>query len=321
MNYPSPKSSPNPYIDPINNHTSFYSENFEFSRYKDESENLLSNESYKLINFSINKFDSQLRIESNKPTNFSSNNEGECLEEDIPNDFLNKNNIFEIRNLENDFNKEIFNDNNNYNYLRLPQNFIQEEKKESKIHLKKKRNNNTTKFKSDNLIRKVKHILLNNLLNFINDKISELSEHETMFGKLKNIGQKERSEGNIEYNKQFLNKTLFEIFSSKITGRITNFLSDYNGKIIENLLKEKDDNKRKYFNDLFNLTFTQSLNHFNGTFYYKELDGMKRMVDEVKKESKGDEEYKIHLNHYFLHFEEIINNKKGKKNKDNKKSI
>ena len=318
MNYLSPKSSPNPYFEPINNLTSSYSKNFEFSRDKDESESQLRNDSYKLINFSINEIDSQFRIESNKPTNFSSNNEGGCIEEDLPNDFLN---LFEINNLENDINKEIFNENNNDNYLRLPQNIIQEEKKESKIHLKKKRNNNTTKFKSDNLIRKVKHILLDNILHFINDKINELSEHKTIFGKLKNIGQKERSEGNTEYNKQFLNKTLFEIFSSKITGRITNFLSDYNEKIIDNLLKDKDDNKRKYFNDLFNLTFTQSLNHFNGTIYYKELDGMKRMVDEVKKESKGDEEYEIHLNHYFLHFEEIINNKKGKKNKDNKKNI
>ena len=167
----------------------------------------------------------------------------------------------------------------------------------------------------------MKHILLDNILHFINDKINELSEHKTIFGKLKNIGQKERSEGNTEYNKQFLNKTLFEIFSSKITGRITNFLSDYNEKIIDNLLKDKDDNKRKYFNDLFNLTFTKSLHHFNGTNYYKELDGMKRMVDEVKKESKGDEEYENHLKYYFLNFEEIINNKKGKKSKDNKKNI
>ena len=317
MDYPSPKISSNSYFDSNNYLTSFNSENSDFSRDNDESENLLRNDSNKLASFSYNEFDSKFRIDSNKPTNFSSNNEGGFLEEDISHDFLAKNNLFEINNLENDIDKVIFNENN----LPLPQNFAQEEQKENKTHLKKKRNNNTTKFKSDNLIRKVKHILLNNILNFINDKISELSGHKTIFGKLKNIGQKERSEGNIEYNKQFLNKTLFDIFSSKITGRITNFLSDYNEKIIDNLLKDKDDNKRKYFNDLFNLTFTQSLHHFNGTNYYKELDGMKRMVDEVKKESKGDEEYENHLKYYFLNFEEIINNKKGKKSTDNKKNI
>jgi len=317
MDYPSPKSSTNSYFDSNNYLNSFYYENSDFSRDKDESENQLQSNSNKLASFSFNEFDSQIRIDSNKLTNFSSKNEGGYLEEDISNVFLIKNNLIEINNLENDIDKEIFNKNN----LPLPQNFVQEEKNESKTLLKKKRNNNSTKFKSDNLIRKVKHILLNNILNFINDKITELSGHKTIFGKLKNIGQKERSEGNIEYNKQFLNKTLFDIFSSKITGRITNFLSDYNEKIIDNLLKDKDDNKRKYFNDLFNLTFTQSLNHFNGTNYHKELDGMKRMVDEVKEESKGDEEYENHLKYYFLNFEEIINNKKGKKSKDNKENI
>jgi len=50
MNYPSPNSSPNSYIEPINNLTSFYSENFEFSKDKDESENQLRNDSNKLIN-------------------------------------------------------------------------------------------------------------------------------------------------------------------------------------------------------------------------------------------------------------------------------
>ena len=70
---------------------------------------------------------------------------------------------------------------------------------------------------------------------------------------------------------------------------------------------------KKYFNDLFNLTFSQNLNHFNGTNYYKELNGMKRMDYELKKESKDDEEYEIHLKHYFLNFEKIINKKKGRK--------
>lgn len=304
MTYPSPKSSINLYIDPCNSLTS---ENFELARDKDESKNLLRNE-------------------SNRPTLYSSNNEGGYLDEDIPNDSLNRNFLFGIGSFENDIDNEdngineIFNENNNDKNLSLLQSFVQEKNEEIETLLRTKRNNNS-KFKSDNLIRKVKHILLDNILNFINGKISEFSEHKSIFGKLKNIGQKERSEGNVEYNKKFLNKTLFDIFSSKITGRITNYLSNYNEKIIDNLLKEKDLNKRQYFNDLFNLTFVQSLNHFNGTKYYKELNGMKRMVDEVKKESEGDEEYENHLKYYFLNFEEIINKKKGKKIKYNKKNF
>ena len=317
MNYLSPKRSINSYIVPNNSLTS---ENIEFARDKDESENLIRNVSNKLINFSNNEFDSQFRNESNKPTLYSSNNEDGYLDEDIPNDSLPKF-LFETENDIDNEDNEIFNGNNNDINLPLPINIVQEENEAIEKLLRRKRNNNS-KFKSDNLIRKVKHILLDNILNFINGKINEFSEHKSIFGKLKNIGQKERSEGNAEYNKKFLNKTLFDIFSSKITGRITNFLSNYNEKIIDNLLKEKDLNKRQFFKDLFNLTFLQSLNHFNGTHYYKELNGMKRMVDEVKNESKGDEEYENNLIYYFLHFEELINKKKGKKKiKDNKKNI
>ena len=303
MIYPSPKCSINSYIDHNN---SFTSENFELGRDRNEFENLLRNESNNVINFSINGFDSQIRIESNRPTFFSSNNEGGYLDEVIPN--------FE-NDIDNEVN-EVFNDNNNDSNQNFVQ--VQEENEQIETLLRRKRKNNS-KFKSENLIRKVKHILLDNILNFINDKITEFNEHKSIFGKLKNIGQKARSEGNAEYNKKLLNKTLFDVFSSKITGRITNFLSDYNEKIIDNLLKEKDLNKRQYFSDLFNLTFVQSLNHFNGTNYYKELNGMKRMVDEVKKKSEDDEEYENNLKYYFLHFEEIINKKKGKKIKDNKK--
>ena len=90
MNYPSPKSFTNSNFD---SNTPFYSENFEFSRDNDESENLLRNDSNKLASFSNNEFERQIRIESNKPTNFSSNNEGGFLKGDIFNDFLSKNNL------------------------------------------------------------------------------------------------------------------------------------------------------------------------------------------------------------------------------------
>ena len=141
MNYPSPKSFTNSNFD---SNTPFYSENFEFSRDNDESENLLRNDSN-----TNNEFERQIRIESNKPTNFSSNNEGGFLKGDIFNDFLSKNNLFEINNLENYIHKEIINENNNDNDLSLLQSFAIEEKKENKTHLKRKRNNNITKFKND----------------------------------------------------------------------------------------------------------------------------------------------------------------------------
>jgi len=293
----------NCYIDPNNNLN--HSDNSELSRD---------------FNFNEYSFRNGLSFlnDSNKQTSFSSISNCENFDEDKSYDLFSKNNLFGLNDFKNDFqdfHDNIDNENNNDINIPIPQDFAQEGIQENTSYLRRKRGKNSSKFKDDSLRRKVRHILLDNILDFINHKISDPNKHKTNFGKLKNICQNERSDGNVENNKKFLKKTLFEIFSSKITGRIKNFLENYNENIIKNLLEEKDLDKRNYFNNLFKLTFVQCLNHFNGTEYFKELNGMKKMSDEVKKASQGDEEYENNLKHYFLHFEEIINNKKGKKNK------
>lgn len=313
-----PKRDINSYIDPNNNLNSFNSENSEHSKNFYVPEYPLKNEPNKLSNIPINEFGISFLNESNKQTYLSSINDGEYFDEDKSYDAFTKNNWLGLNDFQNDFQDffgDIDNKNNNDINIPIPQNFVQEESQENTNYLRRKRKKNSSKFKDDSLRRKVRHILLDNILDFINHKISEPNEHKTNFGTLQNISQNERSDGNVENTKKFLNKTLFEIFSSKITGRIKKYLENYNENIIKNLLEEKDLDKRNYFNNLFKLTFVQSLNHFNGTEYYKELNGMKKMSDEVKKASQGDEEYEKNLKHYFLHFEEIINNKKSKKNK------
>lgn len=316
------------------NLSSFLSENSEFKR--DKFDYSFMNDPNKLANLSFNGYEYPIRNEPNKsiideyeglfrndtnrPTNFSSKNEDENLSKETFSNILTKNNIFRINdeNILQTFHFDIDKENSIDKNISLSKNSVKEENREINNYLKKKRYN--AKFKSDNLIRKVKHILLDNILHFINYKIDEIYGHNIIFGKLKNLSQKERSEGNIEYNKLFLNKTLGEICSSKITGRITNFLSNYNEKIVKNLLEEKDLNKRNYFKNLFNLTFIQSLDHFNGTKLFKELNGMKRMIDEVKNECKDDLDYENNLKYYFIHFEEIIKKKRSKKD-INKKII
>ena len=56
----------------------------------------------------------------------------------------------------------------------------------------------------------------------------------------------------IEYNKQLLQKQLKEIFSENITTRINNYRQDFNKKLVERLINEKDSEKRNYFNKFFN---------------------------------------------------------------------
>ena len=100
-------------------------------------------------------------------------------------------------------------------------------KKELSPLLKKKRGRTKTgnnesehnKFSDDNLRRKCKHIVLENTMNFINDKIVDFYGNigKGMFiKKLLIINQSQITNATILFNKIFLNKTLGEIFSDKI---------------------------------------------------------------------------------------------------------
>ena len=149
---------------------------------------------------------------------------------------------------------------------------IIEENKEIEIEIKnenikpvkllgrKKANSNQVgihnKFCDDNLRIKCKHIILSSLMDFINKKIYELYDGNIGQGILKKklyiINNKQKSNTIVQYNKDFLNKNLKDIFSEKITARCTNISPDFNKILIQNLLDEKDEKKKNYFNKLFN---------------------------------------------------------------------
>ena len=173
-----------------------------------------------------------------------------------------------------------------------------------------------TKYDDDNMRRKCKHIILDNLLYFINYKIRIFYDNKIGQGalkkELKTLNQKQKSESNIQFNKEFLYKTIGEIFSDKISGRITNFSPDHNKKLIESLINEKDIKKKVYFNNLFNLTFLQCLGHFRGTECHQELKGMNSLENELKKYS-NDPNYAMNIDYYLKNYEKIINKKKSRK--------
>ena len=179
----------------------------------------------------------------------------------------------------------------------------------------------TTKCSDDNIRRKCKHIVIDNLLEFINRQICIFYNNNIGKGicikQLQNLSQKQKSESNIEFNKQMLNKSIGEIFS-EISGRYTNFSPKHNYNLIQSLLNDADVNIRNYFNKLFRLTFLQCFKHFRETEYHAELNGMRLLSEELKSYSMEDEDYLGTLKHYFLHYEEIINNKKSRKSKKSK---
>jgi hypothetical protein len=206
-----------------------------------------------------------------------------------------------------------------------------EENKENKEILHQKRGRKTekevlishNKFANDNLRKKSKHIMLSELLNFLNMKLREIYNGNLGSGillkQLLTMNHKQKSNINISDNKIFLQKTLQDIFSDEISKRYTNFPSTHNKDLINRLLNEEDDQKRNYFNKLFNLTFIQVLHHFQNKEKIEELLGLKTYIEALKK-YENEKDYYENLVFHITNFQEIIDSKKSrlsKKRKDN----
>ena len=214
----------------------------------------------------------------------------------------------------------------------LNSNKIRENKNNNLIsisHLGRKRKSEKTigqhnRFSDDNLRRKCKHIMLDNIKDFINAKIKKIYNGnigKSIFKKeLLTLNKNIKSDARIEFNQNFINKTLSEIFSDNISTRFTNFLPNHNKSVIEELINEEDQIKRIYFKKLFSITILKCLKHFRGEESYSEIEGMKRLneIKEKLKEENEENEYIRVLEFYFNNFEDIINNKKPKKSKKTK---
>jgi hypothetical protein len=198
----------------------------------------------------------------------------------------------------------------------------QEEKPEKKPKFGRKRGRSGiegkhNKFSDDNLRRKCKHIILNEILMFINDKINKIYDGDLGQGilikKLYTLNHNQKANAVIKYNKEFLYKTLEDIFSD-ISRKVTSYPKDYNKNLIKSLKNEKDYEKKKYFQNLFNLTFLQCLNHFNEKKICEELVGMKNMSKILDGYSE-DQDYLDNLKLCFTNYESFINNTKSRKSR------
>ena len=172
------------------------------------------------------------------------------------------------------------------------------------------------KYSDDNIIRKCKHLILNCIMNFINEKIKEIYNGNignNIFKKeLLTLNKFQKSNAQINYNKEFLTKTLEEIFSETISSRFTNYLPQHNKNVIKSLENEEDIEKRKYFQKLFNLNFLQCLKHIRKEEFFEELNGLKNF-NEIKDELIEEKEYISILEYYIDNYEVIIISKMYKK--------
>ena len=169
------------------------------------------------------------------------------------------------------------------------------------------------KFSDDNLRKKIKYLVLSNVMKYINliiEKIYKGNIGNNIFKKkLLTINKDQISNAKIEFNQNFLNKNLGDIFSEPISSKFTNYLSNHNELLINSLKNEKDQNKQILFNKIFDLTFLQCLEHFRGTV---SLDILKGIVcfDKIKENYADEIEYLHILEYYINNYEKIIMRKK-----------
>jgi hypothetical protein len=170
----------------------------------------------------------------------------------------------------------------------------------------------------DNMTRKIKVIVLKSFLDYFNNKIKDIykdSESKSSW-KLEKLNQSQVSKANLEYNRIFFKKTLKEIFSDTITSKWKKKDTNHNKMIINNLLNEEDETKRKIFEKNLNSTFLDLLKYLRGEKegleYFEGLEFDEFMLSNITK----DENYYKKFIYTMNNIEKLIYEKKSRKRKN-----
>ena len=283
-----------------------------------ETYNILENKPYKKINMNNdiytsleNEVDSQEIINltiSNNNRQIAPTKASTKFDKSFDNNFYDYNSI---KNSSNIFSDSIRGGIDEVNLLELKSNL---NIKKKKVGRKRKLDyEENLKITNDNMIRKCKHLVITYCMEFLNYQIKKIYHDDIGEGirikKILDINNEQKVDNKLESSKVFLNKTLIEIFSVNISPKYTSFLPGHNRILIENLLNEKDEDKREKFKKIFNLTFADCIQLFLGKNDKNyELDGFP-VFDEIKGELNENDKYLEKIKNYLLNFESIINSK------------
>ena len=242
---------------------------------------------------------------------------------------LNKdNNILIIKKDTKENNKEI-NENNNIGIIKEEDifkinkdefnniNISNEKNEDNNLNKKRKRNNNKNYFNSDKIIKKIRVSILNAIIRFINKKIEKDFNNYLGIGismkQFLQISKKDLSHSKINFDKEFLRKTLKEILSFNISEKYSNYIPTHNKNLVNYLLNL--DNKGENYKKLFELTFLDCIEYIRGTKYIDILDGLNKIDDLIKYEKYIDEDEMENFKHYLLNYESILIGKKARNSK------
>ena len=142
-------------------------------------------------------------------------------------------------------------------------------------NLRKKRKRDS-EFNTGNIMKNVRTTTLTALISFVNQKIKFFYNNKIGKGlkekQFQNIDKKNLSHSKVDYDKEFLEFKLKDIFSWDITGKKTSLLPYHNKKLVDILLN--DPYCSEYFQKLFDLKFSHCLEHIQGKKTYEILKGL-----------------------------------------------
>lgn len=198
--------------------------------------------------------------------------------------------------------------------------------KNNKQYLGKKRKNkeyfDIVKSNSNTIIKKIRTMILNSIFNFINVIIIIIFNNRIGKGSyslkfLKN-NKKDFTRSKVDFDKDFLNKKLKDIFSLDVSKKYNGIYKHQNAKLVQQLINLVKNGI--YFQALFELTFLDCIEHIRGTKNSNLLTGLVKIEQMLEIEGKNldaddIECYKYKINNY----ENIIRAKKRRNSYKTKK--
>lgn len=220
--------------------------------------------------------------------------------------------VFENNNTPNIFNNyanSLKQTNDNTKKLTNPKkekDIIQERKKRGRPR-KKGTKKVHTKVSTDNLRCKIKNLLLKSIREFLNTKIDEKYKTGKYDGQLLLLKKiKKDQKESINAYKEFFKKTIRDIFSQNITNRNKTCQPNHNKELINSLLNDNDEKKRRLYSKLFNLELNDCLKKIKNKSEMECLKGLEKIFEkniaQLKKKVE-DDDYIKKLNRMLEEFE------------------
>ena len=187
-------------------------------------------------------------------------------------------------------------------------NSVKDKKLDTKIGQKVKREEKEN-YSNDNLLRRAKTILFDSLLKYDNYIISKVYNDHIGNGvnikKLLKINHSQIKNTNSNYNRDLIKTSQGKIFSENISKRHTYYPEDHNKRLINKLLNENDDDKRKTFVNLFSKTLKECIQHITGQ-KIEELKGLERFYENEINELEEGDEFKKEIKKFIDNYETIL---------------